>query len=219
MTLEKNKALSLNEQVYLKLYDRIISGYYQPGMSLLVLELSKELGTSQSPIREALERLKQDGLITKEANKSAIVTNVTLEEMKDIYQLRSLIEGYVVKESKSKITKQDIEFLYDLYSRMLHAAKKGDLNNMNNLDMKFHGFFYECCNNKEILKIWKRISIKILRFINNTNRLYFKTLEDVAKTHLPLIEVVESGRPEEAQELFLNHMNEVWKFIEEKLTY
>src|SRR5699024_2284925 len=155
--------ISLTEKVYLYLYDAILSGAYRPDKRLLVLDISNELQLSQAPVREALERLKQEGLVNKEPNKSAVVSSVSINEIENIYQLRELLEGFAVKEAMKTIHSQDIEQLYQIYGEMKAMTKLGDIFRLNELDMRFHTFFYERCGNALILNIWKEISVKIIR--------------------------------------------------------
>ncbi|MDP5274804.1 GntR family transcriptional regulator [Chengkuizengella axinellae] len=208
--MEKLRNVSLSKSVYTHLRNAIITGEIKPGNPLLVLEICDKLNVSQAPVREALERLNQDGLIERRPNKSAIVTDVSIEEVEAIYELRSLIEGHAVRTTMKEITKKDIGELKIIYEEMKSASLKNDLILLNEKDMEFHRLFYQKCGNPMILKTWNEIELKIMRFIYTTNQVYFPSLDRVADAHLPLIEVVASGDGQKAEELFLKHMKAVW---------
>lgn len=214
-SLKKAKS-SLSDQVYLHLRNKILKGDIKPGNSLLVLEISDSLKVSQAPVREALERLSQEGLIQKNRNRSAIVTEISPKEIEEIYEMRSLIEGYAVRKAMDSFTQKDIDQLYNIYEEMQQATKENNLILLNEKDMEFHTYIYQKCGNDQVLKVWNDIKLKIMRFIHVTNQIYFPSLGDVSKTHLSLIEVLQSGNKEEAEKCYLEHMKEVWWRMKEK---
>jgi DNA-binding GntR family transcriptional regulator len=201
---------SLSERIYFELRESILKGELKPGAHLLVLDIAKAKGVSQAPVREALERLKQEGLLIRQANRSAVVSDISLKEIEDIYALRELIEGYAVERTIASMTERDFNHLHGICLMMKEATQKDDLFGLIYLDMDFHGFFYEKCGNKAILDVWKTIRTKIMRFISVTNRIYFSSLESVADSHFPLLETLRAGDPAKASEAFRNHMKEVW---------
>ena len=77
-------------------------GELKPGAHLLGLDVAKAKRVSQAPVREALERLKQEGLLIRKANRSAVVSDISLKEIEDIYAPRELIEGYVKASEASR---------------------------------------------------------------------------------------------------------------------
>lgn len=205
---DENKSLS--EKVYESLKEAIIKGNLNPGERLLVLELADHYSISQAPIREAFERLKQEELIISRPNKGAMVSDVDIKEIEDLYELRALIEGFAVTRTMENLNEAQIEYLIDLYSKMKIAAKDNNLYKLIELDVKFHGFFYENCGNSVVLRTWENMRTKIMRFTAKTNRVYFPNLLEVADTHIPLIKVIESGDIEKTKKLFIEHMKEIW---------
>lgn len=88
-----DKNLSLADQAYQKIKQNILNLTYAPGMPLTESQLASELGMSRSPIRTAIHMLQAEGLIVSDYYKSMTVKEITDKDIRDIYQLRELIEG------------------------------------------------------------------------------------------------------------------------------
>ena len=96
---EQAEKYSLRVQVYYKLRDNILNGIYEEGMLLQEIKISEEFGVSRTPVREALKQLELEGLILMIPNKGARVLSISTEDIKDIYEIRSLIEGMAAMKS------------------------------------------------------------------------------------------------------------------------
>jgi DNA-binding GntR family transcriptional regulator len=175
----------------------VLRGELAPGQRLLVMELASKYEVSQAPVREALERLKQDGLILSKTNKGSVVSDITLDEIKDIYALRVLIEGYAIRETMNSLVGPDeLKHLEKILAEMEQATLVNDTFRLIELDMDFHSFFYQRCNNQLILDIWDKMKAKIMRFIRVTNNHY--SIHDVLETHRSLLESLRSGDLDES---------------------
>lgn len=180
---------------------------------MLVLDIANALDVSQAPVREALERLKQEGLLVGKANKGSIVAEIRQDEIEEIYALRELIERDAVRKSLPKLQAEDFERLRVIYEDMVDAAKKDDLFRFIDMDMDFHGYFFEKSGNRTIHHLWRQIAVKLKRFQAITNKLYYSDLSSIAVGHAPLIEVLKTGNEAEIERLFILHMKEVWRLI------
>ncbi|MFC5470063.1 GntR family transcriptional regulator [Cohnella suwonensis] len=204
------RGTSLSEQVYLALRESIVRGELYPGYRLLVLEIATALNVSQAPVREAMERLKQEGLLVGKANKGSIVSEMKQEEIEELYALRELIERDAVRKAIPKLASGDYERLESIYEDMRAAAKEEDLFRFIDVDMAFHGYFFEKVGNRTILQLWQQIAAKLKRFLAITNKLYFPDLLSIAESHAPLIEALRSGDEAVIEQRFVGHMKEVW---------
>lgn len=88
-----DKNISLADQAYQKIKQNILNLTYAPGMPLTESQLASELGMSRSPVRTAIHMLQAEGLIVSDYYKSMTVKEITDKDIRDIYQLRELIEG------------------------------------------------------------------------------------------------------------------------------
>ncbi|MDQ8733649.1 GntR family transcriptional regulator [Paenibacillus sp. LHD-38] len=196
---------SISEHVYTALKKEILAGDLQPGARLLVLEIAKKFNISQAPVREALERLKSAGFITGIPNKGSVVSNITSKEIRDIFELREIIEGFAVRKSMEHLSEDDFLYLEDIIHKMDLAHEQNDILNILELDMEFHGFFYRRCDNHMILELWNRMRIKVMRFMAISNRHY--STDELADWHLRLVEVLRSGDTVLAEQTFIEHMH------------
>ncbi|MBN2984093.1 GntR family transcriptional regulator [Cohnella algarum] len=196
---------SISEHIYLWLKQGILAGELQPGTRLIVLDIARKFRVSQAPVREALERLKQEGLINGVPNKGSVVSDITSKEIRDLFVLREIIEGFAVRETMPRMTDGDYAFLERTVSGMDDANKMRDTLRILELDMEFHGFFYRRCDNQAILGLWNDMRTKIMRFMAISNRYY--TTDGLADWHRLLIDALKSGNPETAEKAFVEHMH------------
>jgi DNA-binding GntR family transcriptional regulator len=203
---------SLSEHVYLTLKKQILKGNLPPGYRLIVLEIARTFEVSQAPVREALERLKQEGLIVGKPNKGSVVSEITHKEIRDIYELRQFIEGHALRQTMKVLTKEDITYLERILYSMKLAVDENDPYRLVELDMKFHGFFYERSGNDLFLDIWNRIKTKIMRFISVTNQDH--SGYSIPNSHTELLDMIKSGDVDATEEKLIRGLDFYKKYTE-----
>jgi DNA-binding GntR family transcriptional regulator len=196
---------SISDNVHTALKKDIISGQLPPGERLIVLDIAGSYGISQAPVREALERLKQEGLIIGRTNKGSVVAPITSKEIKDLFVLREIIEGFAVRESMQRMIEDDYLHLGRILNQMSEAVQRDDMWSILEQDMEFHGFFYHKCDNAAILDLWERMKTKVIRFMAISNRYY--STDKLVEWHLPLIEALRAGDAAVAEAKFIEHMH------------
>jgi DNA-binding GntR family transcriptional regulator len=188
----------------MKLKREILEGGLPPGERLIVMDIAGRFGISQAPVREALERLKQEGLIIGKANKGSVVSNITLQEINDIYVLREILEGYAVRKSMPMLQEAHFQYLEDVVSQMDDAIQRNDLLKTIEIDQQFHGFFYKQCGNLAILENWERMSTKLTWFMAISNQRH--STNKLVEVHRALIQALRDGNPDTAERMFLEHI-------------
>ncbi|WP_274364944.1 GntR family transcriptional regulator [Paenibacillus thermotolerans] len=194
----------ISAQVYASLKKDILEGTLQPGDRLLVLDIAGKFQISQAPVREALERLKHEGLIVSKPNKGSVVSDITHKEIRDIFVLREIIEGFAVRESVPTMKEEDFQYLHDVLTRLDKAVKQNDILQILEIDMEFHGFFYKRCGNQAILELWQHMKTKVMRFMAISNR--YHSTEKLVEGHLALIESIRTGSIAHVEKSFIEHM-------------
>ena len=97
---------SLEARVYSELQDAILMGEFKKGEALTEISLSERLGVSRTPVRGALSRLYDDGLVELIPNRGAVVIGITKEDLIDIYRIRMRLEGLASSMAAEKITEK-----------------------------------------------------------------------------------------------------------------
>jgi len=196
---------SISTGVYSALKNGILDGTLAPGERLIVTDIAGRYQISQAPVREALERLKQEGLIVGQPNKGSIVSYITSKEIKDLFVLREMIEAFAVRTSMSMLTEEDYGELAVALEAMEAAVKERDNLKILEQDMAFHGFFYRKCGNEAILELWNQMKTKIMRFMAVSNRHY--STDNLVAWHRRLIEALKTGDAAFAEREFVEHMH------------
>jgi DNA-binding GntR family transcriptional regulator len=117
---------SLVDRVSHAVRGAILEGRLRPGEGLSISDLAADLGVSQSPVREALQRLSGEGLVVLRPARTAIVAPLELDDLKEIYRLRGLLEVDAVARSASKFAEADIAVLTNELEAMTQADPNTD---------------------------------------------------------------------------------------------
>ncbi len=154
--MKENKSdapISLEEQVFRQLEEDIISGFYQKGDSLTELGICERLGVSRTPVRSALHRLAEEGLVSITPNRGAVVVGVTEDDLADTYKIRMRLEGLASRMATERLTE-------DTRAELIHAvelsefyALKGDAERFKELDTSFHDLIFRASGNRMLSKI------------------------------------------------------------------
>ena len=139
---------SLRGRVFNRLREDILSGRYAEHEELREVTIGEEMGVSRTPVREAFRQLELEGLIQIIPNKGAYVTGITEKDVKDIYMIRSLLEGLCARWATEHISKEQMDEMEEnVYLAEFHA-RKGHLEQLAELDNRFHDIMYEACDSK-----------------------------------------------------------------------
>lgn len=165
---EVNDKYSLRGRVFNRIREDILSGKYKEHEELREVAIGEELGVSRTPVREAFRQLELEGLIQIVPNKGAYVTGITAKDVEDIYMIRSKLEGLCARWATDHITEEQLEELEEnVYLADFHAGK-GHLDQMAELDNRFHQVLYESCNSKQLARLLVDFHEYVLRVRRKT---------------------------------------------------
>ncbi|TCL59914.1 GntR family transcriptional regulator [Kineothrix alysoides] len=196
---------SLRGRVFNKIREDILDGKYRDHEELKEIAIGEELGVSRTPVREAFRQLELEGLIQIVPNKGAYVTGITAKDVQDIYMIRSLLEGLCAKWATENITREQLEEMEEnVYLADFHASK-GHLDQMADLDNRFHHILYEACNSKQLERLLVDFHEYVLRVRKKTltNGGRGKTSND---EHRSIMEAIKENDKDKAQELANEHI-------------
>ena len=141
---------SLRIRVFNAIENAILDGEYKDGDSLNELRLSKELGVSRTPVREALMQLELEGLVRNIPNKGAVVVGVTEQDTHDIYEIRIRIEGLASRLCAENITEEELRALEQIVDLQEFYLLKNDTEQIWKLDGDFHKIIYDASRSRPL---------------------------------------------------------------------
>jgi DNA-binding GntR family transcriptional regulator len=130
--------LSVREKTYNDLKSMILSGRLIPGERLAEEHLAEELGVSRTPVREALHKLEQDGFIEPLESRGFRIPQDSREEIEDLFELRTVLEGYTLKIICERITDEQITMLEEIINKADDALKRKRIDEVFQWNTRFH---------------------------------------------------------------------------------
>ena len=180
-TVHMDEYLPLREVVFNTLRQAILKGELKPGERLMEIALAEKLGVSRTPIREAMRKLELEGLVHIIPNKGAFVEGVTLQDVKDIYEIRTLLEGLCARWAAERITQEQLEELEEIVFLSDFHYSKENWDQILELDNRFHEMVYEACASKELTRVLRDYH----HYLQRIRRI---TLEEKARAHASINE-------------------------------
>ncbi len=157
-----NNRGTLVDTVYHRIYDDIRKRYFNPGQKLIIRELSERYGLSQTPIKQALNRLVADKMVENIPRYGIYVRRITWRQIVEVMQARLMVETFCVPAVLDNA--HSPEFMRKMEETVIKYA---DLQNWNNyedlypqhirLDVQFHQEFVRCCNNASIIGYYNEL--------------------------------------------------------------
>ncbi|PAD77131.1 MULTISPECIES: GntR family transcriptional regulator [Paenibacillus] len=157
------KRLSLRDEVYHALKKSIITLELQPGQRLSDKELADQFGISRTPVREALKRLEDEGLIGSLPGSSTFVAPIQFEEAKHAFTVVAALHALAARLACPIMQEEDIAALEAINEELRLAIEQGDVIQAIEADTRFHHVFLDAAANPEILLAMERCVPKIHR--------------------------------------------------------
>lgn len=206
--MKREQTISLTKQAYEILKERIMRLQLRPGELLMVQPLSKELGFSRTPVREALIRLQSDGFVEEADGKKFRVSHLTLIDIIEIHEIREMIELHAVRRVAADRNAKLVGSLSRLVKTMERLVEEKDHVGFFRLDMAFHMQIITCCNNRTLESLVAGLNEKIQRIRHLTTFVYHR-LEDTIDEHTAILRAIEQGDPDRAADAMKYHLDQV----------
>ncbi len=150
--------------IYKELRRSIIVGRRQPGERLSMQALARHYGTSVTPVRDALQMLSQESLVTIKPRSGYFVTRITLKQLRDMLELREILEGVAVERATTRITEQQLEQL-----ACVHAGYTGDdekaYDRYTDENRRFHYLIAQASGNQELAEMIGHLHDRLARYM------------------------------------------------------
>jgi DNA-binding GntR family transcriptional regulator len=198
-------APSLVDHAYETIRRRILDNVYQPGAQALESDLAAELGISRTPLREALIRLQNEGLIEIIPRHGMRVLPVSATDMREIYEVITALESCAVElVARRKPTASELKPLVDATREMTRALREKDLEAWARADEYFHKYLIEAAGNRLLVEALQQYRDRAHRALMFSLRLR-PSLEPSAKEHIALVEMLRKGDAARAVEVNRAH--------------
>lgn len=154
----------LRVQVYDYLEKQMRAGVLEPGASISVNTLIKELGVSRTPLREALLILQEQGFVSILPQRGVKINALTMDDVKDIYEILGGIESRVILSVFKKIGKREINKMRKLNDEIENALAVNDIERHNTANVNFHDVFLNLSANERLLRYVKNLKMQLYDF-------------------------------------------------------
>lgn len=209
-SLRRARVSSLPDQVYEHLRSAIVHAELLPGEKLIELDIAEQMGTSQGPVREALQRLERDGLVERRARSATFVTRISIDEMYELFSIRSVIEGYAVRRTAQQISPEQCDELDALIGKMAEAGSQHEIILLAAHDMAFHRRIVEWSGSANFLRVWTPLSNQIERFIGQSHPEHYPDYVEIATRHQPIADALRDHDGDAAVCALQEHIMLIW---------
>jgi len=189
-SLDQTSDESIERQVYRLLRRAMMAGLILPGTGLTGRSLADSLGTSPSPIRDALKRLEADGVIESRNKSAYFVSELTREQYLDIINLRMQIEGYAAGQAARHASADDIARIEALHARYAATSDYAESVHINYL---FHFEIYRLARSPILIEIAENLWMRIGPVMHLHMQDY--GVSDVTNNHGRMVEAIRRGDP------------------------
>ena len=185
--------------------EAIEKGWLKPGERVVESRLSKELGMSRFPIREALCYLEKEGLVETIPFKGVRVAQITPQDIEDLMTVRCALEELAVKRAIHRMTPEKAEHLQKIMDQMEDAVDGGNKEDILNADLYFHQSICEFAENSRLLNAWLPLASQI-RVCLGMEYMLYQTSEEFVNTHVPLMAALKAKDEKAAVKIVKDHI-------------
>jgi len=195
------------DAAYEAIRNGIRMGQILPGTRLQETELATQLGTSKTPVREALGRLVSDGLATSSGRTGVYVTRLSQDEIVDLYEAREIIEPALARLAAERATDEDIEALQESVAEFAGALDADDIYSLMDLDSQFHEMIASIASNSMLADARERLDncIAIAR-VTSLRRSQHKTSALSLKEHTQICAAIAEHDGKKAERRMAEHI-------------
>jgi DNA-binding GntR family transcriptional regulator len=189
---------NLTQQAYQKIREAIINGELKPGERLVEQRICKEFEVGRSPVREAIRLLQMEGHVDVVPNRGVTITKISIEELKNIYDIVSVLEGFATEQTTQHFTKRELNKLRSVQRELSRVGDTKDYRKYIKLNSQFHDYIVNACENSELSKIIRSLRDKIRRYRYMSIINPDGNLENYIEAHEKILENISKGKAKQA---------------------
>lgn len=198
---------SLQEMAYAALREAILNHELKAGERLVEAELAEKLEVSRSPIREALRRLQQDGLVKVRPREGVYVASITADEVDDVFRIRAALEATAACLAAERATDEQLTEMDDMVANMEHAVGTGDMDQAIAYSDGFHRAITLAATSPRLAHMFDQIYTQVFHFRNITLRTPGRGIH-AAVDHVRLMSALRERDSSAARIIMERHIDE-----------
>jgi DNA-binding GntR family transcriptional regulator len=198
----------VTDWVYEEVRQAIIDLRLQPGEPLREATMAEQLGVSKTPVREALSRLEQEGLVETTSFKGAVVSTYSEDDLREIYELRELLEGAAARTASASASDATLERLGAIVGRSRDLRSAGSLTELAGLLGEFDLVVYEQVTNQRMRALIENLKAHLARIGKLTEEIPGR-VEASVEEHARIVDAIAAHDPDEAEKLMRRHIRSV----------
>ena len=198
---------TLSQSVYNHLKESIISNKFKSGKKLHEKEIAELFQVSSTPVREAIFMLGAEGLVTIKSHKEVVVKELSHQELKEIFQVLSILESYAVSMAVDNISREDLKEIERLQKEMASFCKKNSIEQYCELNMAIHNRLWERVPNEFLRKTLHNVQNQFQRYSYAQYYALGKTgaLKRSLKEHEDILEALKTKNKRRLKALMARH--------------
>ncbi len=197
------------ERAYQSIRQRIMDGSFPPGSPLREEMLAAEIGVSRTPVRDALRRLLADGLVESTRNYGTFVTEITGDDLHEVYHLRAMLEGYAARRAATRITPEELAELRRLADEMeaIEGTDEQRVARFNALNRDFHVTIVRAARSRRLEGMLGWVLQVPLVLLKQYRMQEWVNIARSNRQHREIIEALAAHNPEWASFLISAHLH------------
>jgi DNA-binding GntR family transcriptional regulator len=196
---------TLSDAVYERLGELICSGGFVPGEKLVIDKLAKQFDVSITPVREAMRRLQREGLVTETPYRGMTVTRATDEQLRELFAVRGLLEGYAAAEASQVMTAEDLAVTAGLLDALERATDDNDVREFRRRNTEFHNSFVHKAPSQALQDAIGAIARNTERYRHSDDVFDRAYLEASQAEHRELLTLLQQRRRDDLERLHRRH--------------
>ena len=196
---------SRSEFVFASLRDAIWEGRFTRGERIPEEEIARSLGVSRTPVREALQRLQERGMLTVGAGRSLVVAELTKQQVLELYAMREILEGSAARFAAQHANDAEIDILHRLLDEL--DKHRGNSRLLISLNRRFHGAVCEAAHNRYLIQTLDGMHDALALLHSNTFRVPNRMNESDAE-HRRIVLAIEHRDPDAAETAARDHVRQ-----------
>lgn len=198
--------MPLRDAVLKALRGEILTGRLKPGERLLEIALSKRMGVSRTPVREAIHKLEQEGLVVISPRRGARVTSINEKALRDVLEVRLAVETLAVRLACDRIDENQKRKLLECVEAVENGVLAADTGIITDMDVEFHNTIVEAAHNERLTGIVSNLQEQMYRYRFE----YIKdpsSYSDISREHRIMYEAIVSNDKDKAVESIEGHIH------------